>query len=782
MQIIMRIRHKKRRRGIGNVIASMIFIFLVIFMTGNLMVWSILQFSDYQNVVQDMNSYDMLSIGESVDIFSAKLNSSDFLDITVSNNGRSTAHIVSLWIINESSSDPSAKHYHFSQNKYLTSGQSISGIGSSIQLDSTMRYTFRIITELGNIASYQIIPVSEAILKLDTTINPPTIISEHDIFVHMIVTNNLSFSGAVYNLQPILVGYKVINQTATVNCGDPSPLFLDVLPSSATAIFDWPCTIEGTAGTEIQFNTSYVGAPNDYWSSDTALIVTGLGRVLNISGIQGSATFSPANLSLISFTSPILSYTAVGSDDDNVYFIDSTGGLIWQKNIGSDVNSVAMSAKFDGSDFFIVAGNDDNDVYLWNKTGHEIWKYLGSGTSDILSVAISANGSYVVAGGQDNYVYYFKGDGGNGNPLWSYDTANNVNSVDISDDGDKVVAGGDGANVYLWINAKTTHNRFFYDTHNHVNSVDITGDGDFIVAGDFIVGGPGGSYNDEVFYFDSSTFPILKWSVDINDNIDEIKISEDGKYVLAGGTDLHLLEDSVGNLIWEYNADGNVNSVFMSSDGYYIVVGDDQQIRFFIRTSGLPLWSFKNSGAGDSMNINSVFVSDDGNTVVAGGNDNDIRVWKRAKELTGLASNNNEGPVPSFTYSTGDNVNSVVFNSLVNPTVTLNNSITVTGDVPLFVVLTAQSRLILFNSTTQNLYTGALAQSTDESGDIWHITVTRDSGPVFPNQIIVLSFNIPADVKSEVPSGEYAAYVRLVGYDEKGESLTQTIYLGNVTF
>lgn len=774
MGIIMHIRHKRKHRGIGNVIASMIFIFLLIFMTGNLMVWSILQFSDYQTVVQEMNSYDMLSNGEVISISGAKLSSSNYLDLTVSNTGRSTAHIVSLWIINESSSVADAKQYYFAQNKFINTGQSVSGIGSSVYLNPTMKYTFRILSELGNIASYQLIPVSQAIMKLDTTINPPTTISDHDVFVHLIVTNDLSISGAVYNLIPIPEPtYTIYNHPATVDCQDPTPASVDTLPSGSTAIFDWLCTIHGEAGTLVEFNATYVNAPNHVWANDSVEIVTGLGRTLNFSSLQGSATFSSVNLTLVSFTPPILSYVAAGSDDNNVYFLNSSGGVIWQKDMGSDVNSVAMAAKSDGSDFFIAAGNDNNDVYLWDKAGNKIWSYLGSGNSDIFSVAISANGTYVVAGGEDDEVLFFIGDGGTGTPLWSYDTTSDVNSVDISDDGTKVVAGGNEENVYLWINANTiTPTRYYYDTHDNVNSVDITGDGDFIVAGD--------DNNDEVFYFDSSTFPLLRWSVDINDNIEVVRISEDGQYVLAGGNDLYLFEDSLGNLIWEYSSGGNINSVSMSSDGYYIVVGDDQQIRFFTRTSGLPLWSFENAGGGD--NIASVFVSDDGNTVVAGGDDNDIRVWKRAKELTGLASNNNEGPVPSFTYATGDNVNSVAFNSIVNPTVTLNNSITVTGDNPLFVVLTAQSRIIFFDSINQFLYTGALVQSTDESGDIWQITATTDSGPVFPNQTIVLSFNIPADVKNELPSGTYHVYVRLVGYDERGESLTQTISLGLVIF
>jgi hypothetical protein len=189
-------------------------------------------------------------------------------------------------------------------------------------------------------------------------------------------------------------------------------------------------------------------------------------------------------------------------------------------------------------------------------------------------------------------------------------------------------------------------------------------------------------------------------------------------------------------------------------------MGDNEQVRFFVRTSATPLWSYETQFFN---RINSVYVSDDGNTVVSGGDDNFIRVWKRATELRGLAAGDGEGPAPSSTYLTGGDINSVAFNPTVNPTVTVNNSGTVMGDPSLF-------------------DTAALAQVEDSAGNIWTITPTADSGPILPNQTVTLIFNMPGDVKGEVPPGSYDAYVRLVGYDENGRTYTQTIYLGRVSF
>ncbi len=769
MRTTKHMRH--RRRGIGNVIATIVFIFLLIFMTGNMMVWSILQFSDYQNVVQEMNELDSLRLGERIEISDATIDSSSRLSVTVTNTGGSTAHIVSLWVINETATPN--EHLHFTQDVYISRGASDSSISTSGTVKLNTTYTIRVVTELGNIVSFKLYRLFDINLRLTLTINPPTVIDEHDVSLSLFVTNNQTGSGAVYGIEPYEPDVNIWNGTATVTkMSGPSPSSIATLTNSETAVFEWIYTIAGNAGTMITFNTTYIPRVDNN-ATATVQIVTGLGRYLNISELQGSAIFSPANFTFVSQTHPIGSYLAAGSDDNWVYFINSTGSLVWSRQTNGDVNTVALAEKEDGSDFFIAAGSDDNRVYLWNKAGSLVWSYQTG--NDIYSVAISANGSYVVAGSRDNRVYYFVGDGGNGTAQWYYQPSNHVHSVDISADGDRVVAGGDDEYLYFWTGATTLSGgnpsyTWRYDTNGDIRSLDITKDGAYLAVG---------NRNSRVYYFlSSSSTPVWTYA---NANVDRetVKISDDGNYVVAGmGDDLDIL-DSTGALIWEYNAVSGVNTVSISSDGYYIVIGDNRQVRFFSRTSATPLWSYQTQFFNQ---INSVYVSDDGNTVVSGGNDNFIRVWKRAKELRGQAAGDGEGPAPSFTYQTSDDVQSVAFNPTVNPTVVVNNSGTVAGDPSLFVVLTVQSRLLYFNSTTQKLYTAALAQVEDSAGDIWTITPTADSGPIFPNQTATLIFNMPGDVKGEVPPGSYDAYVLLLGYDENGRTYTQTIYIGRVSF
>ncbi len=765
----MHMRHK--RRGIGNVIATIVFIFLLIFMTGNMMVWSILQFSDYQNVVQEMNELDSLRLGERIEISGATIDSSSRLSVTVTNTGGSTAHIISLWLINETATPN--EHLHFTQNVYIGSGASDSSITTSGTVRLNTTYTIRVITELGNIANFKLYRLFDLNLRLALTADPATVIDEHDVSLSLFVTNNQTGAGGVYGIEPYEPVVNIWNGTATVDkISGASPSSIPILMNRETVVFEWIYTVSGNAGTLITFNTTYI--PHlDNNATVTVQIVTGLGRYLNISSLQGSATFSGANFTFVSQTPPIGSYVAAGSDDNSIYLLNSTGNLVWSYNVGSYVESVALSAKKDGSDLFVVAGTENRWVYFLDKAGSLLWSYRAG--DDIEKVAISANGSYVVAGSKDKTVYFFQGEGGDGNPIWNYETDDEVNSVDISADGDKVVAGENDEYVYFWTGAKALSGSnpsytWRYEIDVPVESVDITLDGTFIVAG---------TRDERVYYFNSaSSTPI--WTY-VNQDVtrDTVRISEDGNYVIAGmGDDLDLL-DSTGALIWEYDATSSVQTVSISSDGYYIVMGDDRQVRFFVRTSATPLWSYE-TPPGDP--IYSVFISADGNTVVAGGDDNQIRVWKRAKELRGEAFGPGEGPAPSFTYSVGDDIYSVAFNPTVNPTVTVNNSGTIMGDPSLFVVLNAQSRLLYFNSTTQKLYTAALAQVKDLAGDIWTITATVDSGAIFPNQTVTLIFNMPGDVKGEVPPGSYDAYIRLVGYDENGKTYTQTIYLGTVSF
>jgi hypothetical protein len=76
------------------------------------------------------------------------------------------------------------------------------------------------------------------------------------------------------------------------------------------------------------------------------------------------------------------------------------------------------------------------------------------------------------------------------------------------------------------------------------------------------------------------------------------------------------------------------NDVALSKDGNYVAVASGNQLRFYGRSSGTPLWE----STTPSGTVESVAISADGDCVVAGTqlpSGGDIAFWKNARSLTG---------------------------------------------------------------------------------------------------------------------------------------------------
>ncbi|MCH8022993.1 MAG: hypothetical protein IH932_04540, partial [Thaumarchaeota archaeon] len=59
-------RSNRRKKGLGNVIATIIFVFIAIFLTGNLFVWGILRYADFVDTVDEMDRLDLLKDRENI--------------------------------------------------------------------------------------------------------------------------------------------------------------------------------------------------------------------------------------------------------------------------------------------------------------------------------------------------------------------------------------------------------------------------------------------------------------------------------------------------------------------------------------------------------------------------------------------------------------------------------------------------------------------------------------------------------------------------------------------
>jgi len=124
-----------------------------------------------------------------------------------------------------------------------------------------------------------------------------------------------------------------------------------------------------------------------------------------------------------------------------------------------------------------------------------------------------------------------------------------------------------------------------YETGDDIESVAISADGEYIAA----------SSDDEVYLFNkNSSIPL--WNYTAYDDIRAIAISADGEYIVAGFDDgkVYLFSKDNGTPLWSY-ATGRVYELALSADGEYIVAGsDDDKVYLFYNNMS------QNGGDGNS--------------------------------------------------------------------------------------------------------------------------------------------------------------------------------------
>ena len=153
----------------------------------------------------------------------------------------------------------------------------------------------------------------------------------------------------------------------------------------------------------------------------------------------------------VDFSSPAVvnDVVYIGSDDDNVYALDSgTGTLLWSYPTGGPV---ASSPAVVGG--VVYVGSYDGNVYALNATsGVALWSYpAGGGYPDYPESSPAIADGVVYIGSTDNNVYALNAS--TGAKLWSYTTGGIVDSSPAVANG-VVYVGSWDRNVYA-LNAST---------------------------------------------------------------------------------------------------------------------------------------------------------------------------------------------------------------------------------------------------------------------------------------------------------------------------------------
>jgi len=275
---------RDRRRGIGNVIATAIMIFLIVFTVSQLYVYNIDQFDNYTQQAEAAVNISANKANERLTLLNVKLDvTTDPTDIlatlTISNTGGITSHVVSIWFNNLDVS--TAAHKRIAEDVFI--GQSLSATLSN--LDTGIAIAFpakmgvKVVTELGNSVSAQLLPPGLAGTTPDTLatvqliVIPPNPITTNNVGVVLTVTNNNNLGVAFTSLTPSLCVFQgtvapspCVTTVSSISTpvkatllDGPSPSSLSFLPFGSTVVFQWTYEVETvTPDASITFMASYV--------------------------------------------------------------------------------------------------------------------------------------------------------------------------------------------------------------------------------------------------------------------------------------------------------------------------------------------------------------------------------------------------------------------------------------------------------------------------------------------------------------------------------------------
>ncbi len=230
---------------------------------------------------------------------------------------------------------------------------------------------------------------------------------------------------------------------------------------------------------------------------------------------------------------------------------------------------VGYQTSYEGSEYFLSAVSDPEPI----------WTKASGGPKELV---VSENGTYFAAL-SGNIVTMF--DKNSPNPLWSRDLVGTSTTIAISADGNYLAAGSCTNTLNLFNSSSSTPLWTSSGGSGCIESVDISGDGYYIVGLDWL---------DKVVVYNktSSTF-MWSFSMPYTDGI--VKISKDGRYVVAGDTTLYVFTVN-GSLVWANSVEGTISQIVISNDGSKILVRADLLYLFDI-TSSIPIWTTSATGS-----------------------------------------------------------------------------------------------------------------------------------------------------------------------------------------
>jgi outer membrane protein assembly factor BamB/expansin (peptidoglycan-binding protein) len=281
---------------------------------------------------------------------------------------------------------------------------------------------------------------------------------------------------------------------------------------------------------------------------------------------------------------------------------------VWSYSMGGPVS---YSSPAIGSDGTIYIGSQDNNLYAINSTGTFKWKYPTNGVINS-SPAIGNDGTIYV-GSYDNNLYAINP---NGTLKWSYPTGAMVTSSPAIGSDGTIYVGSWNSNLYAITPAGALS--WTYKTGNQIYSSPAIGsDGTIYV----------GSVDYSLYAIDPTGG--VKWSYATNGAIQTSPaIGNDGTVYFGNDGNTFYAVNSTGSLKWSYTFNvgfGGFSSPAIGNDGtvYFGTRNISGPVSFFALNSDSSLkWAYLASGSGNWID-SSPALSGDG-TVYFGCNDGKV--------------------------------------------------------------------------------------------------------------------------------------------------------------
>ncbi len=279
-------------------------------------------------------------------------------------------------------------------------------------------------------------------------------------------------------------------------------------------------------------------------------------------------------------SSPLLSSDAsvvyVGSDDLNVYAVNSDSSLKWTYTTGGAVKS---SPEVSANGLAVYVGSEDNFLYSIDTTdGSENWKYLTSGAIRGKPTVHSSDGTIYI-GSMDGKVYAI--DPADGSKKWEYDTGQPVESSPTLNSNETVIYIGSNDD-YLYAIETDGSFKWRFPTIGDVKTKPAINSSD----GTIYIGSMDGK-----LYAINPNDGSKKWEYDTNKTIESSPtVSSDGTIVYFGSQEhtttlpssetydhsFYALHTDDGSERWKFDTGNNVrSSPAISSDGARLYVGSD---------------------------------------------------------------------------------------------------------------------------------------------------------------------------------------------------------------